>query len=459
MAGVGFELRAIATGNSYLSTARVFGAAAIIGSGPWLISILTLLVIGLAGQKMMADPTIVARFQVSVTWMFFCSLVISGPVQLTFTRFVADRLYEERSEVVMPNLIGALAMVSGLSLLLSVIAWPLFEGVPVGARVFLAAGLGALSNIWIAVTALSALRQHLVVLGCFLLGYGITFVATLALSSYGLSGLLLGFALGQGALLVSALSALARFQPGAGGAHFAFMRRRNFYLDLALVGLLFNVGVWIDKIFFWFDPLTGAQVLGPLRASEAYDLPIFLAYLSIVPGMAVFLVRVETDFSEAHRAFYDAINRGASLRVIEPLRDEMTEAARRGIVDIVRVQGIVFALCLMVGEDVLRWFGISTLHAPLFFVDAAAVGMQVILLAAVNMFFYLDRRRTVLTICALLVISNGAFTWATQQMGPELYGYGFAASVTWTTVVALGWLSHAFSTLVRDTFMLQPLAS
>ena len=458
MAGVGFELRAIATSNSYLSTARVFGAAAVIGSGPWLISILTLLFIGLAGQRMMTDPSIVARFQVSVTWMFFCSLVVSGPVQLTFTRFVADRMYEERSDTVLPNMVGALAIVSGLALLLSALVWPFFDGVPVAARVFLAAGLGTLCNIWIVVTALSALRQHTVVLGCFLLGYLVTFVGTLALSTYGLPGLLAGFALGQTTLLITGLWALTRFQPGAGGARFGFMRRQNFYPDLAMVGALFNLGVWVDKVLFWFDPLTGEKVLGPLRASEAYDLPIFLAYLSIVPGMAVFLVRVETDFSDAHRAFYDAINRGAALRVIEPLCDEMTEAARRGIIDIFRVQGIVFALCLLVGSQLLSWFGISELHAPLFFIDAAAVGMQVILLAAVNMFFYLDRRRTVMAVCALLVVSNGVFTWLTQQAGPEFYGYGFAASVTLTTLVALGWLSRSFTTLVRDTFMLQPVA-
>jgi polysaccharide biosynthesis protein PelG len=50
------------------------------------------------------------------------------------------------------------------------------------------------------------------------------------------------------------------------------------------------VGLWIDKVFFWYSESTGHQVIGPLHASVVYDFPIFLAYLSIIPGMAVFLV-------------------------------------------------------------------------------------------------------------------------------------------------------------------------
>ena len=40
----------------------------------------------------------------------------------------------------------------------------------------------------------------------------------------------------------------------------------------------------------------------------------FLAYLSIIPGMAVFLLRMETDFVEQYRKFYAAINEGAPFK-------------------------------------------------------------------------------------------------------------------------------------------------
>ena len=46
MAGVGFSLKKLRDDDSYTSLIRLYGAAGIISSGPWLLSILTLLFIG-----------------------------------------------------------------------------------------------------------------------------------------------------------------------------------------------------------------------------------------------------------------------------------------------------------------------------------------------------------------------------------------------------------------------------
>jgi len=67
---------------------------------------------------------------------------------------------------------------------------------------------------------------------------------------------------------------------------------------------------------FWYFPDTSEPIIGPLRASVIYDLPVFMAYLSVIPGMAVFLVRIETDFAEFYERFYDAVRTGGSLEYI-----------------------------------------------------------------------------------------------------------------------------------------------
>ncbi|MFS9669432.1 exopolysaccharide Pel transporter PelG, partial [Klebsiella pneumoniae] len=84
---------------------------------------------------------------------------------------------------------------------------------------------------------------------------------------------------------------------------FEVFDRRFAYPSLMLIGLLYNLGIWLDKFMFWYAPGTGQQVFGPLNASVIYDIPVFLAYLGIIPGMAVFLVRIETDFVEYYDAF------------------------------------------------------------------------------------------------------------------------------------------------------------
>ena len=92
---------------------------------------------------------------------------------------------------------------------------------------------------------------------------------------------------------------------------FLFWKKKLLYPSLMLIGLLYNLGIWIDKFMFWYYPDTSEQIIGPLRASVIYDLPVFMAYLSIIPGMAVFLVRIETDFVDFYdfaSAIYDSRN-------------------------------------------------------------------------------------------------------------------------------------------------------
>jgi uncharacterized membrane protein len=91
-------------------------------------------------------------------------------------------------------------------------------------------------------------------------------------------------------------------------------------------------------------------VIGPLRASIIHDLPVFLAYLSIIPGMAVFLVRIETDFVEHYDGFCGAVRGGGSLQTIERHRNGMATTVRTGLFERIKIQAIaVLLLCVAVG--------------------------------------------------------------------------------------------------------------
>jgi polysaccharide biosynthesis protein PelG len=177
---------------------------------------------------------------------------------------------------------------------------------------------------------LSGLKEYREVLWAFLLGYGLSVGVALGLRGQGLGGLLAGFLVGQGWMLVTMLALVLRRHPPRRRVALDFLRRGQAFHGLAVVGLLYNLGIWADKLLFWCNPATSEAVLGPLRASVLYDLPMFLACLSTIPGMAVYLVRFETDFAEQHAGFYDAVREGGRLEELERLREGMVLAARRG---------------------------------------------------------------------------------------------------------------------------------
>ena len=321
-------------------------------------------------------------------------------------------------------------------------------------RLLMITAFSVVGNIWIAVIFLSGMKQYKQIVATFLLGYAATVGLSIFFATWGLLGLIFGFLLGQIVLLTGLLYPIYRAFPGPIFISFEMFQRRYLYPSLLFIGFFYNFGIWIDKFIFWYSA-TGQQVIGPLRASVIYDIPIFLAYLGILPGMAVFLVRIETDFVEYYQAFYDAIRNGSSLEQIERMRNMMVRAIRAGIYEIIKVQCIATLLLFALGGYILRALDISELYLPLLYIDIIGASLQVVFLGILNIFFYLDRRRTVLWLTGMFALLNGLLTFITIDAGPSYYGYGFAGSLLILVMASVYFLDRKLNTLEYETYMLQ----
>jgi uncharacterized membrane protein len=457
MAGIGFELHRMLRKDTLSGRLQAYAFAATIGSGPWVLSIVAILAIGLINTRQSAPSDAVAQFQVSVTYLMAFSLILTSPLQLMFTRFVADRLFEKRHGLVLANLFGALILTFFTSGVLGALALALWFDGSLFYRQCMLTGFVTLCGIWIVVIFASAIKAYRQILGVFLLGYAITVGVSLSLRHFGLTGLLLGFVIGQACLFFALLALVVRQYPAQRMVSFGFLRRSQIYPGLILTGLFYNVGAWADKFIFWADPLTGVNVVGPLRASPIYDLPIFLSYLSLIPGMAIFLIRIETDFAAKCEDFHLTITGGGTLAQIREARKNLVDAVRGGMLAILKVQGATTAILLLMGEELLAGFGISPMYQTLLNIDLLAVAVQLLLLAVLNVLFYLDQRQAALHLCLLFFVSNTLFSWITLYLGPAFFGYGFALAVLLTGSVGLLILSRKLDQLDYETFMLQPV--
>ena len=104
MAGIGFEIRKILERDSYWSVLRAYGYAGLVSGGPWALSILSIMMIGVLAVTLGVAQREVNAFQICVTYLMAASLIWSGGMQLMFTRFVADRTYAGEQAEVLPNL-------------------------------------------------------------------------------------------------------------------------------------------------------------------------------------------------------------------------------------------------------------------------------------------------------------------------------------------------------------------
>lgn len=457
MAGIGFELRKLLKKQTYAGLIQAYAFAGVISSGPWVLSIIGIMLIGLFSLGVVFPKVAVAQFQVTVTYLFLTSLILTGFVQLSFTRFVADRTFAKDEAAILPNFNGLMLVAVSISILLALpfVAF-LFPEQTVLYRLLFVMGLAIMSAIWIATVFLTGMKHYKAIVLIFFLGYCATvLLALLFRRSLGMEGLLLGFVLGHYLLLMGMVWLVYRHYRSDRIIAFDIWQPRAMFHSLMAAGFLFNLGAWVDKLMFWYYPSTGHPVIGPLNASVIYDFPIFLSYLSVIPGMAIFLVRIETDFVEYYVKFYDAVREGATLDYIERMRNHMVYHVQRGLLDIAKIQSIAVLVTFALGGVLLKWIGISTLYLPLLYVLVVGAALQVVLLGILNVLFYLDQRRAVVLLTATLPVTNMLFTAMSLQLGADWFGYGFALAMLVTVLLGIWILNRKLEALEYQTFMLQ----
>ena len=456
MAGIGFELRKILNRDTLLSDIGAFSLAGVISSGTWVISIFGILILGVLVSFVPAYYIAVTKFQISITYLIATSLIFSGLAQHSFTRYIADQLFLHKTAKVIPNLNGMMLMLTLFSgvLALLVITF-LFPQESVLYRFLLMGCFVILCNIWVTTNLLAGLKDYKLILLAFTIGYGITLGFGYCLRSYGLEGFMFSFLLGQAVLLLILHITLYQYYRTDHLIEFDFLRRKNIYLSLIITSFCYNLGIWIDKFIFWYTPSTSHAVLGPLRGSLIYDVPIFLAYLALIPGMAIFLLRVETDFAEYYHRFYNAIRHGQTLAHIQLMRDKMVSTAQNAIQEIIKMQLLVLMVVFLFGDRILVFLHISVIYKNLLFIDVVGTSLQVIFLAILNILFYLDRRKDALWLCVWFVVLNAIFTTLSIYLGPLYYGYGFTFALVIVCAYGMHLLNYEFTDLDYKAIMLR----
>ncbi len=432
MAGIGFELRKISRSGSLESIFRAYAFSGIISSGPWIISILSLAFLTRVLYLFLPKDAI-QLFSASVTHCYAFSLILVGPQQLVLTRHAADKFFSKSRDSIFPSCFGALTLTTILALMVGTI----FFGHMVGGSLLYCLSATALmvmvSCIFIIANYLTALRDYQSVVWSFFWGYVASCgLAYLSAKIYGEEAVILGFAAGHGLLLVLLLRCLHReFGAGAhtstGGA-WDFVRYFFRFPALACCGFFYNIGIWADKLMFWWFSDSHTQIRGSLYAAQLYDTAIYLSLLSIVPGMAVFFLKLETEFADRYQAFFDAIQDGGSLTDIRQAKQNVIDTLRAGLSQLFKVQLLTTTILVAFARPIAEAFGIGATQAGIFQVTLFGAFLLVCFLSMLTALFYFDDQKGALLASAVFALTNAGLGYLTIKINEAWYGFGFVVA-------------------------------
>ena len=103
MAGIGFELKKLFRRKGLFASLRAYGYAGIICTGPMLLGVALqmgiLLLCGWVGAERAQQDLLVCM----ITYTLLFSLTVTSFFSMPVTRYLADMLYEEREQAILPR--------------------------------------------------------------------------------------------------------------------------------------------------------------------------------------------------------------------------------------------------------------------------------------------------------------------------------------------------------------------
>ena len=169
MAGIGFRLQNLMRGGTYAGVFRAYLYAALISSGPLVLSITSLSLLGLAVTAFRGPD--LTLFFCSVTFIYSTSMILTGAMQLVLVRCVADADFAGHRERVWPLLTRFMGVVVPVQIVFAAVFFLFFTTTGLLFQlscIFLSVQVGMM---WLLSGLLTALKYYNRVLGSFVIGY------------------------------------------------------------------------------------------------------------------------------------------------------------------------------------------------------------------------------------------------------------------------------------------------
>jgi len=456
MAGIGFELRKFLAKDSYTSLISAYGYVGIVTTGPWLLSMLTILILALIGRSHHIPQEQTRDFEVIVVYLIAGSLVLSSIFQHSYTRYIANQCYLKRYDKIVPTLNSIYSVMLLLSGSVGAIAIHfLLPDIANQLKLIINACFVVLCLIWVTTSVLSGLLAYKTIFFAFVGNFLVAITIGLLLHSFGLQGFMISYLCGQFFLLMILIYIIYTFYPSYELIDYDFFRLKGTKIALFFTGIFYNIGIWADKFIFWYSPITGNTIIGGLHASIVYDTPIFIAYLAVIPAMIIFSLHIETDYAEAHEDLYKKICGDNTLSQIEMAYQNVLVAGRGAIYSVLKSGAYILVVGAMAGSGIFIWFNIPSVYLPLFCICLLAASLNVILLATLDIIFYLDKIQHAILITFVFMMTNIIFSFISVHLGIFYFGYGLVASLLVTIMLSFVLLNRDLANLQYETYMLQ----
>ena len=430
MAGIGFELKKLFQKRGLAATAKAYGYAGVICTGPMLLGIVLLV-----GIAFICDHTGATRhnrelLNCMITYTLLASLTVTSFFSMVVTRYIADMLYEERHEAVLSSFWGSTAILLVVGGIMYGI-FLLFSGINLIDQFLCLEFFGELIVTWNAMSYLTAIKDYKGILISFITAVAVSLLVGFLLILIGIphvEALMIAVTIGYGIMLLWDVTLLYRYFPQSEISAFFFLRWVDQFLPLAFTGLFTNIGLFAHLVIMWCGPIR-VHVQGLFYGAPYHDVPAMIAYLTILITTVNFVVSVEVNFYPKYRNYYSLFNDKGAIGDIKQAGKEMRKILNMELKYTALKQLLTTALVISVGGILLEYLplGFNDLMEGYFRTLCVGYGIYAVANTMLLLLLYFTDYRGALAASVIFAVGTSVFTVISLFCPQVYYGFGFLA--------------------------------
>ncbi len=456
MAGIGFKLQKYFYKDDVLENAKGTVYSVLISSGPWLISVLTIAFISFYAQ-MNIKVTDLFVLKSMICYTYAATLIIFGAIEMPITRYIADQLYKN-DNTTFKSLYFMLVIASCIfGTLACSVFYSFFPDLSFTIKVTATMFFCSVLIIWISMMFLTAAKDYHQVVLSFLIGGAISIALCIFVGkSYGLTGYVIGYCLGQYVIAICLSICVYKEFRGLDYLSFEFLKYFSKCRPLIFAGLFYYLGIWVDKFIFWHGP-EGEKVMSLFYTNRYYDTAMFFAYITIVPSLAIFLVQVETNFYKYYSYYFHSIEEKNNLNILNENIEDIIYSIQRTIINLIKIQLSITLAIWFFTEEILEFLYLPSMVTSIFKYGILGAFLQALfLICNIILLYFLNERRVVFHYFLFFVL-NCSLTYLSTLMNFRYHGLGYLISSFIVLLVSLRALNKHVNQLNFFTFMSQPV--
>jgi uncharacterized membrane protein len=439
MAGIGFELKKIYKKRNLKNMLRGIGYSTVVTVGPTVMTISAILLsywlLGISRESF-ADRELLSSM---ILYSFIFPFMITTPFNTVWSRYIADKIFTEQFDDILSSYYVGLVCVSAIGALL---------GVPFLVRSWFVSDISvrflftgyclymSVIIVFFTMTYLSATKDYKIITLYFVLGllFGVG-IAVFLVKGKGdalIDGILTGMAVGFFLIAVGQFTYVRRYFRVFSRNYKECIRYVWRYKLLFLSSFFYVLGLYVHNFVFWTTRMS-VLVKDTFVSAPPYDMASFLAMMTNISTMIIFIVIVETDFHDRYQLYSEAVLR-ATLKEIRKAREDMFRLLQNQIAYIVEIQSILSCLIFLVVEIFFPVLGFSGEIIQIY--PVLAVGYLMIFVMYCNivyLYYFSDHFGGFVTAFLFCGVTFFVSLWA-RQLSMQFYGIGafIGALAGWT---------------------------